>query len=639
MMEGSEDKPGEGTAPWHGSMKLLGLLGLFAWQTWLTLGLFGPEAPWHTLLDDRPIISGSHPPNLYLGTKGAEGLLNSGTTCVYDPAFQAGYPKTPIFNGSRIAEVVLLLGGGTYNPAAYKVGLLVLCLCAPLLLVLACYGAGLSSGASLLAMALGILLSCGPSGRLAMEAGEGDLLLASLAMLAHAAMLIRFHRLPGTVSWFGMWLTASLVWFFQPLLFPIALLLLLSFYLCVGARHSSFTWHGTLFLAQGTATLVNLPWLIDWVSYWWLRAPLPVSTVVLPHRTFATLWNAPLWGEPVDRALALFILGSSLLGLVVLHYQQRLAARLLALGTLSLLVLAFLGISWEPLGQMGTSGLFLPALWFAALPAAHAWLWLFGRLYRQGAVGRVGLASLLGGVALTGYIYQGELAPLGERCLGTEPLQIGLGPLREAVVRKIIQHTGPEARILWEDRPLSRQASRWSALLPILTGRSFLGGLDPDAFIDHSTISFIDGALAGRPIATWSDEALEEYCKRYNVGWAIAWSPAVLKRFQEWDGAVTVADLFDDVPGYLFLIKHAPRDFTLKGKAKIIHADGHHITVADVVPDNGVVVLSLHYQAGMRASPSRVQIEREQCGYDPFGFIRLRVAGPVARVTLTWDSR
>jgi hypothetical protein len=638
-MEESVDKSADATAHWNGSICLLSLVGLLAWQTWLSLGLFGPDDPWRTLLDDRPVISGAHPQHLYLGYLGAQSLAGSGTICVYDTAFQIGYLKTPIFNGSRIAEIVLFLGGGTYNPAAYKVGLLVICLLVPILLLFACFGCGLSSPASLLATAMGIFLAWGPSGRLAIEAGETDVLLAALAMLAHAAMLIRFHRVPGFPAWLGVWLTAGMVWFCQPLMFPLALPLLLFFYLSVGARHASFTWHGSLFLAQAAALAVQLPWLVDWVNYWWLRSPLPASTSMLPHRTLQTLWDAPLWGGALDRGLALVVLGSALAGLVLLHYQQRLAARLLAMGAIGLLVLAFLGISWEPIGQMGTSALFLPALWFAALPAAHAWTWMFAQLAGHGARGLLTLACLLGGLGFVAYDRRDELSPFVERALVTEPLQIGLGPVRELVVQKIAEHTGTDARILWEDRPLPRQAPRWSALLPILTGRTYLGGLDPDAFIEHSWISFIDGALEGRPIAAWRDDALQEYCKRYNVGWVVAWSPAVLKRFREWEGAVPVADLVDDVPGCLFLVKYARRDYTLKGKAKMVHADWHHITLADVVPENGVVVLSMHYQAGMRASPSRVQIEREPGGDDPIGFIRLRVAGPVARVTLTWGER
>jgi hypothetical protein len=302
------------------------------------------------------------------------------------------------------------------------------------------------------------------------------------------------------------------------------------------------------------------------------------------------------------------------------------------------LALAFLGISWEPIGQMGTSVLFVPALWFAALPAAHAWTWLGGWLWKHGVWGRLSLALVLAALVAGGYFGRDALAPLADRAWRTEPLQIGLGPARESVVRSIIQHTGPEARILWEDQPLAREAPHWSALLPVLTGRPFLGGLDPDGFIVHSSISFKDGALEQRPIATWSDAALERYCKRYNVGWVVAWSPAVLKRFEAWPGAEPIVDLHDDVTGRLFLVKYAPRDFTLKGKARLIHADWHHITLADVVPEDGVVVLSLHFQAGMRATPSRVQIEAEPSGAS-IGFIRLRVAAPVERVTLTWGDR
>jgi hypothetical protein len=623
---------------------------------WLALGLFGPNDPWQTLLDDRPVISGAHPQNLYLGSVGAQSQATSGTFCAYDPAFAAGFPKTPIFNGSRFAEIMLLLGGGAYNPAAYKVGLWVMCSLVPLWLLVGCWGAGLSRGASLLALALGILVSWGPSGRLTLEAGDGDILLASLAVLAHAALLIRFHTFPGVVSWIGLVLTASLVWFSNPLVYPLALPLLLFYYLCVGASHGSLTWHAALFVAEAGAILVNLPWLIDWVGYWWLRSPLPVGADMLPHRTLQTLWEAPLWGGALDRGLALVVLFSGLAGAALLHYGQRLAARLLTLGAAGLLTLAFLGISWEPLGQMGTAVMFLPALWFAALPAAHAWTWMFGRLFQHRRWGRLVLCALLGGLAAVVYTWREELRPLAERSLAPEPLQIGLGPEREAVVQKIKQHTGPEARILWEDRPLPRGAPRWSALLPILTGRAFLGGLDPDAFIEHSLISFIDGNLEGRSIASWSAAALKEYCSRYNIGWVIAWTPAAVKRLEKWDGAVSVAELDDGgqeqthasfafvshaapLKGRLFLVKHARRDFVLKGKAKLVHADWHHITLADAVPEKGVLVISFHYQAGMHVTPSRVQIEREPCGEDPIGFIRLRALDPVGRITLTWGNR
>ena len=220
----------------------------------------------------------------------------SGCICVYDPAFQLGYPKTPIFNGSRLAEVALFLGGDDYNPAAYKVGLLVFvswcrsCSCWPVL------GPAYPGPASLLATATGILFFWGTPGREAIEAGEFDFLIGlarhvgpcgdadSLSSRTRRGVLAMFmvHRRRGMV--------------FATFVFPLALPLLLFYYLWVGAKHASLTWHGALLMAQVLAVAVNLPWLIDWVNYWWLRSSLPASASMLPHRTLQTLWEAPLWG-------------------------------------------------------------------------------------------------------------------------------------------------------------------------------------------------------------------------------------------------------------------------------------------------------------------------------------------------------
>jgi hypothetical protein len=84
-----------------------------------------------------------------------------------------------------------------------------------------------------------------------------------------------------------------------------------------------------------------------------------------------------------------------------------------------------------------------------------------------------------------------------------------------------------------------------------------------------------------------------------------------------------------------------PASYALKGsRARWLHADSAHIALADVEPnENGEAVLSLHYQAGMRVSPSRVQLERELDPYDPIPFVRLRLPGPVVRVTITWEKK
>lgn len=622
----------------HG--KWLGLAGLgllLAWQGWLALGLFGPSDAWQHLLSDEPVLSGAHPQHQYLGAIGAQALRATGRPCAYVPDFQAGFPRTPIFNGSRLAEVFFFLAGGAYWPAAYKVGILTICMLVPVLLVIAARGAGLNRGAALFAAALGILIWWGPQSRGALEAGEVDLTLASLALLAHLGMLLLYGRQPGVLVWLGMFLTAALGWFAQPLLLPVALPLLLLYYLCVGVRYASPAWHLALLAAELGAVAVQLPWLLDWMAYWWLRLPLPSASEMLPHRTLRTLWEAPLWGGPAERAFAACLLVSAIAGILILYQTRaRPTARIIALGGSGLLILSFLGVSWEPLGRLGTTVLFAPALWFASLPAALAWTWTLEKL-SLGAFRKTALAVVCLALAATLWTSRDFLAPWYARAVATDPMRIGLGGDRASLVATLIDATTADARILWEDRALARTAPRWSALLPLLTQRCYLGGLDPDGFIEHSAISFLDQRLDGRHISSWSDEQLDTYCRRYNVGWVVAWTPAVVKRFNEWDGVAAAAPVTDDVSGYLFTLKRQERSFALKGRAKLLHSDVRHITLSDVVPDeDGVVVLSLHWQAGLKVAPGRVQVECETCGQDPIGFIRLRTPSPVARVTLTW---
>lgn len=607
-----------------------------AWQGWLTLGLVGNDC--HAWLDDRPVVSGFHPQHVYLGWLGAQAWKNHGGSCAYDTAFQTGYLKTPVFNACRWGELFLFLGGATYQPAAYKLGLGVACLLTPLLILLAARAAGLTWLGGAAAVAIGLFVWWGPLGRQALEAGDLDLFLASVAVLAHVGLLIGFDRRPGVFIWLGLLATGCLGWFCQPLLFPIALPLLLMYYLSVGARHSSLAWHAGLWTAQAAGLAINLPWLMDWVSFWWLRAPPMDSTALLPHRTFRTLWEAPLWGGQIDRALAIIVLVSAGLGAILLtQRRQTAAASLLGLGSLLLALLAILGITWAPLGDMGTSALLAPALWFAALPAAHAWSQLALALYRRAAWGRSILAGLAASLFFAGIYAAQEVTALAERVISVAPLEVGLGPEREAIVRSLMENTQADARILWEDVKRGRSSSRWSALLPLLSGRAFIGGLDSEGLIEHARIGFQGEHLDGKLLASWSDQELSEYCERYNIGWVVCWSPAAIERFRAWPNAEYAIPLTDVGPGYLFAIKRNRRTFTLKGQAQLLQADSNRIILADVVPDQGIVVLSLHYQKGLRASPNRVQVEPEPCGSNRLDFIRLRVAGPVARVSLTWE--
>ncbi len=635
----------EGTASAPPGARLVwavALLGLWAWHGWMTLTLFGRQEPWQRLLDEQPIVSGRHPLHLYHGYLGAQALREYGSPSCYDPAFQAGYPKTPVFDsGSRPAELFLSLVGGAYHPAAYKVGLAACCLAVPFLLVSAAQGVGLSRLGSWLAAALGLLVWWATPCRRLLEAGELDLLLAALAAVSHVGLLVRFHQQTGVCCWVGLLMTACLGWFSQPLLFAALLPLSLVYYLSVGARHR-WGWHLALLGVLVGGLAANAFWLTDWLTHWWIRSPLRPGTSLLAHRTLRTLWTASLWGDTADRALACVLFGAALLGIVLWNAgSQRVTARLLGLGTGGFLILALAGIAWEPLGRVGAEQLWVLSLWFATLPAVHAVLAVSHWVCRwTGSYGR-GLALLGGCALLAGIGARSAVLNLALRCGSTYPLTFGLGPEQQELVDAIRTHTTPEARILWEENAGGRHASHWTALLPLLTQRAYLGGLDTEASIEHAYARFAEQFLLGRPIGSWTDTELEEFCQRYNIGWVVCCSPASVARFRVWTAAEAVTSVLSGGSSALFRIPprpERPHSFVLKGRARLLQADWQRIALADVIPEDGKVVLSLHYQAGLRASPSRVQVEREPDPRDPIPFIRLCVPGPVTRLTLTWHD-
>jgi hypothetical protein len=621
---------------------LVVFLGLLAWQGWMTLTLFGTDGPWQRMLDEEPIISGAHPLHLYFGWLGASSLYERGSIECYDPAFQAGFPKTPVFDsGSRPAELFLAVAGGTNQPAAYKVGLAICCMIVPLLLMIGARSLGLRRGPACLSVAVSLLVWWGEPGREALEAGDLDLLLGGICAVAVIGLLIRFDWAPGLFCWIGLLGVGSLGWFAHPFLFLLLVPLLLVYYLSVGARHP-LGWHAALLAAQAGALGLNSFWLVEWVRSWWLRLPVQLHGEPLLHRTFHTLWKSSLWGEPADRGLAVALCVGAALGIAIMNQRrQRAAARLLGMGAGGLLLLALAGISWPSLGRLGTSHLLVPGLWFAVPPAVYAGLQvalLFGGV--TGAAWR-GACLAIGLILVTGVVAHRQVATLALRCLGTSPLAIGLGPERQHIVDSLRSNTSAAARILWQESSGPREAPRWTALLPLLIERPMIGGLGPDVSIEHAYAGLVDQNLAGRPIADWSggDDELNQFCRRYNIGWVVCSEPQVVAHFRKWNGAREMA-IFAEGGRTATLFALEPHSFILTGKAEVLQADSHCIALANVVPDrDGRVVLAFHYQAGLQVSPSRVQIEREPdpSAQDPIPFIRLVMPAPVSHLTIRWN--
>src|SRR5262249_40396976 len=184
---------------------------------------------------------------------------------------------------------------------------------------------------------------------------------------------------------------------------------------------------------------------------------------------------------------------------------NRPAARLFGLTSLLLLVMAVGGVLNEMLGKFSASGLLVPGLLFAAPLAAHA-LELGWRGLPH-LPGPTWAAALLTSGALGGLLsVPGVLPDLRQRAVSTSPLLVGLGEEERRIIAAIEEHTTDEARILWENLPREQPYSGWTALLPLLTGRSFIGGLDADAGIEHTLDGLSRQMLAGRLLEEWSDE-------------------------------------------------------------------------------------------------------------------------------------
>ena len=109
------------------------------------------------------------------------------------------------------------------------------------------------------------------------------------------------------------------------------------------------------------------------------------------------------------------------------------------------------------------------------------------------------LLAVVGVLAPAAAVLIPHLGELAGRAGPARPFEVGLGPERTALVATLRRHTTPEARVLWEDQPRAKGASSWTALLPLLTERPFIGGLDPGGQIEHSYSGFVRAELAGRP--------------------------------------------------------------------------------------------------------------------------------------------
>src|SRR5205823_11326689 len=139
----------------------------------LALQLFGPAASWDAVWDDEPVVSGRHPLHYYHAGLSALAWQRSHSFVCFDPTFQAGYPKTPVFDGGgRPAELSALFAGGPIRPRVYKVGLWLTVTLLPACFWFAAAALGLGRWTGLLALGVAVLAVWNDPARRLVEGGD-----------------------------------------------------------------------------------------------------------------------------------------------------------------------------------------------------------------------------------------------------------------------------------------------------------------------------------------------------------------------------------------------------------------------------------------------------------------------------------
>jgi len=609
---------------------LLAILVVAVGQAGLAGRLFDADTPWAALGDDRPVTDGRHPLHLYHGGLGAATFRTWSATTCYDPDFQAGYPKTPVFDsGSRPAELALyLFGGAEVNPAAYKLGLFLTALLAPLAFAAAARGFGLPAAAAVLAGVGGCAVWWSPPMQAAFLAGQQDALIYGLAALVFLGGFARYIADPGVTGWVMMALSAVVGWYVHPVAWAGLLPVVAAMYVVHAPRHGP-AWHLGLLAVFVVGAGPNLWWLKDWVWFWSLRQPVGDD---------GSLPSAVELVGGVSDYLAIFGPGPlgwaavavGLVGLVAMVRKGLTGpVGVIAAAAVLAVAVARLGDVW-PLAKAVNAhraAVLVPAI--AVFPTAFLLCQLLARFKLRTAV----VLAAVGLPVFAGWVMPGVLKPFA-----VTPLRVGFTPTQLALMDDIKRLTTPDARLLIEEPDATKSGWNWTALIPHRTDVPCLGGIDQDACVEHLFAGLCDGKLAGQVFAKWTDADRARFCRRYNVGWVLARTPDAVAWWTADPTARVVRPA--DADGWALIQLDRPHSYFLAGSGTLERADARQLVLTDLVPDaGGDVILSFHYQKELRVAPGTVFVYDKggQDALDPIPFINLKLLGPVSRVTLTWE--
>ncbi|MFO0813352.1 MAG: hypothetical protein U0796_09045 [Gemmatales bacterium] len=600
-------------------------LSLVVLHTVLTWQLFGNNLS--HLLEETPMAEGQHARLQYFGKQVAESVRLEGITATtFDYRLQAGLTISPWASiESRLALLANMIAPN-HPLATYKVLLFIMWLSLPWSLWFMCRVGNLGSGAIIGALLLFLGSAWSPWGLQLLKQGETDVIIGTAALGLALAHMVRSYARPRwwtMLGWFG---SSAVSLYFWP---STVILLVICFILFLGLLAGRLPWARFIWLILSLfgAIAINAFWMRECYHTWWMLADreLLVSNGIEEYFNIKANLQLMLWPGLL---LVVGFLGTRTM-------REGIGGRSALVWSFAIVLTATAALlpqEIEALHLDKMHGWWWCSVWLATIPVGKLLAYIMEHVSRM--LGSYQRAMLVFTVLLgtLGGLFQDELARLVVQVGETSSLTLHPPKMLQESIEKLHQHTTDEARILWEE--VKGNAS-WSPLLACQAQRSFVGtlGRAEQVLIEPLQVRLTNGALQGKPIELWRNSDLVNFATDWNIGWVAAFHNESITRWKQLQGARVVASL--PLGGVLIRLDR-PFTYCKQGQAELAFVEPRRLTLHNLVPDNGQVVLSLHYHATMRTSNNKVSLETWQQAYDGIPMLKLRLSGPMERLTIEW---
>lgn len=574
------------------------------------------------LLRDEPVLTDDNALHSYYTTMGAELIARSGQSDGYDPSDMAGHPKIAIHDPA-ITVVEHAMATLSFLPrfVVYQLFVLAALAAAAVCPLIGLHMLGLRGVAWALAWASvmfhfwwgsGLVFTFGGMNTWSLAANLGLLLVGATAQLSRA--------------W--AWPLAALVGALlvaEPYIHPVGIVLVaasaLVLLIASVERKRALVFVG---VCGALSLLANRGWMWDAYVHRQVATPLAEimggaqSPLVLADIAWQGIRAAPGKVQLLNRVgMAAFEASVAVLAVVALVWLRRRRDDRFVPLLVPLVIFGFLTYLSRPIGALQN---LLPwRLRFEWLGVASATAgimlgeWLRATDWRR-------LIAVASGFVGCAFFFAYDARP------DVQHLQLGFDDVQRQWIDAINQTTDRRARILVEDGPGYRGMG--VAGLHLGTNALWIGGPYKGAYIVQHRVNFMLGRLSGRPVATYSNDDLAQFFRRYNVRWVLAWSDGARGSFDARPTLVRRQRLIDGLAFYEVI---APVESFFERGAGTIDVALDTIRVRDVVPDNGSIVLRYHYYEHLVVQGAK-GLRRFELPGDPAGFIE--VMDPAREVTI-----